>query len=97
VDQKDVGAFDIPTHVCDERLATSILDCLDDFADKHRMHRRVANVVAGVHLDDDGFILHAVANAELVEDQIQFGGKGFLCLISFESRPAMTKTYLFKQ
>jgi hypothetical protein len=41
------------------------------------MHRRVTDVVASVYFDGDGFILHSIAQVELLDDQIELGGQAF--------------------
>ena len=55
----------VPVDVGDERLAAAIFDRLDDLAHEDRMHRRVTDIVAGVHFDRDGFILHSIAQVRV--------------------------------
>jgi hypothetical protein len=44
------------------------------------MNGRVDHVVAIVHFNYDGFLVDAVAQVQLVEDQIQFGWQSLFCL-----------------
>jgi len=52
---------------------------------EHRMDGRVDHVVAGVHFDDDRFLVDPVAQVKLLKDQIEFGWQ---CLFGFKPRLA---------
>ena len=68
----------IPVDVGDKGLSAAFFDRLDDLADEDRMHHRVTDVVAGVHLDGDRLILDPLAEMQPFDDQVELGRQAFL-------------------
>jgi hypothetical protein len=56
------------------------------------MDGRVDHVVAGMHLDDNGLILHAVTQVKMVKYQVQFCWQCFFC---FQARLARSTEKYF--